>query len=148
MMTSLNTRENEEESKNKRWWQKKVPKNGYKSKIIYINGNNKTNEWKLWMTETIVLLIVFYVAKSSLFSWTIKHKNIISPYPATRSSLTTEGRPDTANTSPGARDHGVTQGQEENTARPWKTAVIPRLLRWISQHSSNLPLCTFPKPQD
>lgn len=29
----------------------KVPKDGYKNKIIYINGNNKTNEWKLWMTK-------------------------------------------------------------------------------------------------
>lgn len=147
-MTSLNERENEEESKRKDDDKKKVPKDGYKNKIIYINGNNKTNEWKLWMTKTIPLLIVFYVAKSFLFWRSVKHKNIISPYPATQSSLTTEGRPDTANTSPGARDHGVTQGQEENTARPWKTTVIPCLLRWISQHSSNLPLCTFPKPQD
>lgn len=67
------------------------------------------------MTETIFYLL-FSMWLRVLYS--VKHKNIISPYPATRSSLTTEGRPDAANTSPGARDHGVTQGQEENTARP------------------------------
>lgn len=44
MMTSLNKRENEEESKRKDDDKKKVPKDGYKNKIIYINGNNKTNE--------------------------------------------------------------------------------------------------------
>lgn len=51
MMTSLQTkRENEDKpkkiiiKKKRKMMIEKVPKDGYKNKIIYINGNNKTNE--------------------------------------------------------------------------------------------------------
>lgn len=156
MMTSLQTkRENEDKPKKiikkKRKMIEKVPKDGYKNKIIYINGNNKTNEWKLWMTKKIIF-IVFWVVMSFIFLWTTKHKNTGSPQPTLQREASWrgegEGRLDAADTSPGTRDHGVTQGQEENTATRWRTTVIPPPLQSISLHSSDLPLCTFPKPQD